>query len=231
MARTARNKPEGVIQDENDGTEALRDVASYFETNKKRITTIAVAIFVVVGGYFGYKYLVQAPNEEKASTAISYPQRQFMVDSTDLALNGDGQHPGFLNVIRKYKGTSAANLSNYYAGLCFLKQGQYDQAIKHLKDFDGKGTNLQYAAWGALGDAYMENKDVKHGIEYYNKAASKANDDVLAPLYVYRAGVAYEMDNQTDKAKAAYERIRDQYPQSQPAQSIAKDLARLGIVE
>lgn len=230
MARSARNKPEGVIQDENDGTESLKDVASYYETNKKRINTIALAIVVLVGGYFGYKYLVQAPNAEKAATAISYPQQLFMADSTNLALNGDGQHMGFLSIIRKYKGTDAANLSHYYAGVCFLKEGDFEQAIKYLKDFDGKGTTLAYTAWGVLGDAYMETGNIAKGIEYYTKASSKSGDDVLAPIYLYRLGVAYEMNQQADKAKAAYERVRDEYPQSQAAQNIAKDLARLGVV-
>lgn len=230
MARTARNKPEN-IQEANEGQEALENVTSFYDKNKKQINTAFAIVVLLIGGILGYIYLYKKPNEQKAATAISYPQRLFMADSTDLALNGDGQHGGFLNIIRKYKGSDAANLSHYYAGLCYLKLGDYGQAIKYLKDFNGKGTNLAYTAWGALGDAYMENNDVKNGIKYYNKAAGNPEDDVFAPVYLYRAGIAYEMDGQPEKAKDAYKRIRDEYPQSTAAQSIDKDLARLGVVE
>lgn len=230
MARTARNKPEN-IQEANEGQEALENVTSFYDKNKKQINTAFAIVVLLVGGILGYIYLYKKPNEQKAATAISYPQRLFMTDSTDLALNGDGQHGGFLNIIRKYKGSDAANLSHYYAGLCYLKLGDYGQAIKYLKDFNGKGTNLAYTAWGALGDAYMENNDVKNGIKYYNKAAGNPEDDVFAPVYLHRAGIAYEMDGQPEKAKDAYKRIRDEYPQSTAAQSIDKDLARLGVVE
>jgi tetratricopeptide (TPR) repeat protein len=225
MANRARTAP-GAQKVETIQANPLDNVQVYYEKNKNRINTIIFLVIVVVVGFFGYERLYKAPREDKAATAVSFAQRYFEADS--LNLNGDGQHLGFLAVIKRYDGTTTANLCHYYAGICYLHGGQYANAIKYLKDFDGKGTLVAYAAYGAMGDAYMEMGNTKSGIEYYNKASENKDDLMLTPLYLYRAGIAYEMNNQPDEAKKCYERIRDDYPRSMQARDMDKALARLG---
>lgn len=230
MANTARNKP-GVervtIEDDN----TLERLQGSYEKNKKVINGVITAVLILVVGFFGYKKLYQAPRESKASAAISIAQRYFEMDSVSKALNGDGQNSGFLRVMKKYSGTKTANLCHYYAGICYLKMGDYKNAIKYLEDFDGKGTIAGYEAEGGLGDAYAETNNMKKAIEHYNKAAADKDNVVLTPIYLYRAGQAYELDNKPEEAKKAYLRIRDEYPQSPMARDMDKLLARLGVVE
>ena len=38
-------------------------------------------------------------------------------------------------IIDKFSGTPAANLSKYYAGICYLKMGDFAKAEKYLKLF------------------------------------------------------------------------------------------------
>jgi hypothetical protein len=51
--------------------------------------------------------------------------RYFESDSLNLALNGDGNNLGFLQIVEDYSGTKAGNLANYYAGVIYLKQGNF----------------------------------------------------------------------------------------------------------
>lgn len=231
MASTARNKPGEekitVVEDSN----ALDNLQVTYEKNKKPINTVVTIVLVAVVGFFAYQKLYKEPQETKAAAAISHPQHYFEVDSMQRALDGDGQHPGFLKIIKKYGGTKSANIAHYYAGLAYLNMGEYKNAIKYLEDFDGKGTSLEYLSYGATGDAYMESGNTKKGIEYYEKASSDAKNTVVTPLYLFRAGIAYEMDNKTEEAKKAYTRIRDEYPQSLQARDMDKYLARLGVLE
>lgn len=229
MANTVRNKP-GASNPQNEENQALENVTSFYDKNKKVINGVGIVILLAIVGIYGYKNMYMGPKEDKASTAIASAQRYFEQDSIDKALNGDGQTIGFLAAKKKYGGTSTANLCNYYIGVCYLKTGDFNSAIKYLKDFDGHGTKVSYAAYGALADAYMETGDVKNGIEYYNKAASDKDNDVFSALYLYRAAVAYEMNNQPDEAIKAYKKIRDDYPQSMQARNVTKDLARLGVL-
>jgi predicted negative regulator of RcsB-dependent stress response len=230
MANTARNKPgtEPVVS--NDDSQVLDNLQLSYEKNKGRINIIIGVVIVALIAIFGYRYYSNT-QETKASAAVFQAQRYFEMDSTAQALNGDGQHAGFLKVMKKYSGTKVGNLCHYYAGICYLKTGDFKNAIKQLEDFDGKGTIAEYTAAGALGDAYMESGNVKKGIDAYTKAAGNKDDIALTPLYLLRAAMAYEMNNQPDEAKKLYKRIHDEYPQSMQARDVEKNLARLGDIE
>ena len=214
-----------------EGLEPLEKVAAIYSNKKKVINTSVLVIVLAVAAFFGYKYFVAAPNEEKASVAMARAEQFFSVDSLNLALNGDGQNAGFLKIIKKYDGTASANIAHYYAASCYLRMGDFNNAIKHLKDFDPKGTILAHAKAGLMGDAYMELKDTKKAIEYFKEATSDADDDVYTPLYLQRLAVAYEQSNQIEEAKKAYIRIRDEFPRSFQSREVEKYLAALGVLE
>ncbi|MBW7913780.1 MAG: tetratricopeptide repeat protein [Taibaiella sp.] len=209
----------------------LDNLMHKYEANKKRINTIVTVVLVATIGGLVYTEMVRKPKVEKAATTIAWAQRMLEVDSFNLALNGNAEHPGFLSVKKKYSGTPTANLCNHYIGVCYLQMGDFDNAIKYLEDFDGKGTQLSYAAWGALGDAYMEKGNTEKGIQYYEKAAGNKDDKVFTPMFLYRLAVAYEISNNTEKAQEAYKRIKADFPQSQVAQDIDRHLARVGIID
>ena len=44
-------------------------------------------------------------------------------DSLNLALNGDGNYLGFIDIAKSYKFTKTGNLANYGAGICYLHLG------------------------------------------------------------------------------------------------------------
>lgn len=227
MANSARTRPNTQTQQEPNTLDRMQYV---YENNKKRINTIVTIVLVVLLGYLGYTRLYKAPREDKAATEVAFAQRYFEMDSLNNALNGDGQHAGFLRIMKKYDGTSTANMCHYYAGVCYLHLGDVNNAIKNLKEFDGNGTTLAYQAWGLLGDAYMENGNAKEAINYYTKATG-TKDELITPTYLYREAIAYENSNQPDEAKKAYERIRDEFPKSLEARDVTKALAHLGEID
>jgi PPR repeat./Tetratricopeptide repeat. len=232
MAQTSRNKP-GVEEFGTSGTTGSGDLTMFkmqdsFDKNKKLIIGLVVAVLVLVGGYFGYKYLVQAPNEEKANRALYKVQNWFEADSSNLVINGDGQSTGALNIVKKYSGTDAANLAKYYLGMSYLKTGDANNAIKYLGEFDGKGTVVGNLANGSLGDAYMETGKLDKALEYYKKAAANENDQYTSALYTFRAALANEKAGKTEEAKKLYKEIKEKYPMSQQATEINKYLARTG---
>lgn len=229
MATKARNKPGTTANDS--GIQKLETLQYKYEQNKKRINTALTAILVVVVGFVGYYKLYQEPRETKASNALYHAQRYFDIDSVGKALNGDGQHAGFLKVIRTYSGTKAGNLSQYYAGVCYLKMGDYPNAIKHLEKFKGKGTTVEKVAHGSLGDAHMEAGNIQKGIEAYRQATSGKGDLLITPVYLLRLGVAYQMNDKPEEAKKAYGRIRDEFPGSMQARDIDKYLATTGTLD
>lgn len=232
MANSARNQPGGPrserpMSDEEINPLTLGKLEAFYETNKKIISTISTVVLVVVVGYFAYTKLYKGPAEDKASTAMAIPQLYFQADSLNMALNGDGKNLGFAKIAKKYDGTAAGNIAHYYEGLCYLRMGDYKNAIKALKEFKGKGTLVGNLAYGALGDAYMETGDNANAIESYKKATEDKNDGFVTPMYLYRLGLAYEAGGKINEAKDAFKTIRDDYPKSMQARDMDKELARL----
>jgi len=198
---------------------------------QKKILGAAVVVVILVGGYFGYQQFVQVPNEEKASEALFKAEQWFAVDSLNYVLEGDGQHTGALYVINKYGSTKAGNLAKYYAGLSYLKLGDFPNAIKNLEAFDGKKTPFEALAYGALGDAYMESGDNEKGISFYKKASTNTKDDFVAPLYLFRAARASEFAGKNEEAIQLFKQLKKDYPFSAQAREVEKYLGLLGVAE
>ena len=110
-----------------------------------------VAVLITVLGYFGYKQFILDPKEKQATEAMFRAEDYFRTDSVRLALNGDAVNAGFVKIISRYKGTKAADLAEFYAGACYLKLGDFNNAVKYLKDFktsasSGSGKSL-WTSW------------------------------------------------------------------------------------
>ena len=229
MANSARNTP-GVERPSSniEDISPLDNITVAYEKNKTMISYVLTAVIVIVGGYLAYTKLYKGPAEEKAFTQLAIPQMYYQADSMNLALNGDGGHPGFVKIEKNYSGTAAGNLALYYEGVAYLKTGEFKKAIKALSEFDGKGTVLATQAYGMLGMAYMETQDKKNAIESFKKATANKEDGLVTPMYLYQLGLAYEADGKTAEAKETFKRIRDEYPRSANARDMDKELAKLG---
>jgi predicted negative regulator of RcsB-dependent stress response len=207
---------------------ALEKIQAAYENNKKRINTITTVVLLAVVGFVVYANFILKPKENKAATALSYAQQFFAMDSLNLALNGDNTHPGFVKIIKKYSGTKSANLAHYYAGVCYLRTGEFKKAISELEAFNGKGTAFASMSKGCLGDAYMETNNTQKAIDCYMDASANKADEVITPMYLLRAAMANEMAKNNEEAKRLYIEIRDQYATSPQARDVEKNLARLG---
>jgi predicted negative regulator of RcsB-dependent stress response len=201
----------------------------FWSKNSKPIVYGLTAIVLIVGGFFIYQNYFKAPEEQKANDAIWKAQQYYKVDSFSLALNGNATTPGFLKVISRHSGTKAANLAKFYAGSCYLQLGDFNNAVKYLKDFSTDVKELSSRATGLLGDAYAEQGKKEEAVEHYKKAGRMIEkDNFNSPEYLFRAGYLYETMNKNNEAIELYKEIKQKYPNSQRAFEIDKYLARLG---
>ena len=81
--------------------------------------------------------------EEKAALLLYKAEDYYRIDSFNLALNGDNVNPGLLTIINDYKGSRAANMANFYAGICFILMSDNSSAIKYLTDFKSDSPPIQ----------------------------------------------------------------------------------------
>ncbi len=213
--------------------QAVNQVTGVWETYSKKIIYASVAIIVLVGGYLGYKYLIQTPKELKASEELYAAESNFRKDSFNLALNGANGSAGLLKVISKYGGTAAGNLARLYAGESYLQIGEFQKSIDQLEKFSAGGAKqVEAKVEGLLGDAYAELKKNEEAIEHYRKAGTGfPEDQAMSSEYLFRGGLLSEMSGKTDNAIELYQIIKDKYPRTEKGFVIDKYLARLGSIQ
>jgi tetratricopeptide (TPR) repeat protein len=228
----ATKETDKVTQAEKEVGEIVSRSEKFIENNKKNIAIGIIILAVLVGAVLAYNYLYLAPKAKNASTALFRGEQYFDVDSFNLALNGDGvDYDGFEYIIKHYGGTKPANLAKAYAGICYYNLGDMDSAIKYLKTFKSDDENISPAIIGLIGDCYVESGNVKEGIAYFEKAATKANNDFLTPLYLKKAGVAYESLKQYGDALKVYTTIKEKHAASMEASDIDKYIVRTQLLE
>ncbi|HEV3324274.1 MAG TPA: tetratricopeptide repeat protein [Puia sp.] len=210
----------------------VAELQNIWERYGKQASYVLMALIVIIGGFFVYRNMFSEPNEKNATEAMFRAEQYYRLDSARLALNGDNVNAGFLKVIARYSGTRAANLASFYAGSCYLKLGDYNNAVKYLKDFSTSVQVLQERDYGLLGDAYSELNRKEEAAEQYKKAGTYyEKDELLSPEYLFRSGYLYESMGKTQDAIAMYRLIKDKYPSSQRGTEIDKYLARLGAIQ
>jgi tetratricopeptide (TPR) repeat protein len=219
------------VQDSEQGEVILAQAKDFWTRNSKWILGVGTVLVLAVGGWFFYKNYVVKPKEEKAAELMWKAEEYFRMDSTRLALTGDGQNPGFLSIISKYGGTDAGNLANYYAGVCYLKQNDNQNAVKYLKKFDSDAKQIQQRAYKLLGDAYGDLGNNKEALEYYKKAAHhfEADRQSSAEALGMAAYFAEKMVKDQKEAIALYTELKQKFPDTREGVEADKYLGRLGV--
>jgi tetratricopeptide (TPR) repeat protein len=233
-----KNKAEEVVLDEQNSTTAevfttLDESASKTEAwvskNQNYILGVIGAIALGVLGYLAYTQFVQKPKEASAANELYYPQQFFDRAMTDevakdsllnLALTGaDGKY-GFLDIIDEYKGTKAANLAKYSAGMAYLNMQNYQEAISYLEGFSSDDAILGALALGGIGDAFAQLEQPEEALDYYEKAIAHDDNDYTAPRFLNKAGVLAMDLGYSDKALEYFTRIKDEFSKSPEANNI-----------
>jgi len=159
--------------------------------------------------------------EEDMFLAVLY----FQKDSFNLALNGDGQYLGFLDIADEYSSTKAGALANYYSGLAYLNTGDFENAIKYLGDFSSDDIVLSALALGCIGDSYMELADTDNALSYYEDAAEKNINEFTTPRYMFKQAKIHEKNGDFATALSLYKVIESDYKTSAEGNGIEKYIA------
>ena len=197
----------------------------YIEKNKKTLITVAGAIVVEALAIWAYVALVAQPRQVRAAEDMFAAEQWFNQGDFEKALNGSDDYMVFSEIIDEYGCTKSGNLAKYYAGICQLNLGNYDEAIDFLKSYKGKDIFTKAEAQMLLGDAYAEKENPAEAVKYYEKAAKATDNFIVAPTALWTAGMMYLQLDQKDAAVKAFQQIKDNYPESPEWNEVDKYLA------
>lgn len=226
MAKKDKNKINEVAEDEVmvDIIEQDDYKVSFLEKYQNYLIYAAGGLLVLVALFFAYKFLYLAPKEKEAIAEMRQAELQFQRDSFAQALTKPGEgFMGFEEIADEYSSTNAGNLAKYYAGICNLNIGKFQEAIDFLEDYKEDKLITAISKFGALGDAYSELKNFDKAKDYYKKAVEEKANDVLTPYYLNKLAFLYKGESKTDEATKYFKRLVEEFPLS----SYGKDAERL----
>jgi len=206
--------------------QTLSKTEQYLEENYKVLLT-GLGIIVFIVALIWLSRILASKRNDEAQSQIFQAERYLEMDSLRLALYGDGNYLGFLDVAKSYRFTKTGNLAKYGAGICYLHLGEYESAIEFLNKYSKKDKVIGSLAIGAIGDAYVELGDLEKGVSQYVKAADFAHNSYNTPLFLMKAGEIYELLGKYSDALKMYERIENEYSSSNEGSSIARYIARV----
>ncbi len=206
--------------------EALTNTEHFIERNQKIITIGIAVIVIVVLGFFGFKRYYLQPREKEAQSQMYMAEKYFEKDSLNKALNGDGSYPGFLTIIDDYTMTKSANLARYYAGMIYLKKGEFQNAIDNLKKYKSRDVLVASMAKAGIADAYLELGDKESAEKNYRTATESFKNEFTTPVILMKLAWLYDDQKTYDKALAIYEQIQKDYPKSNEARGIERYITR-----
>ncbi|PVX50839.1 putative negative regulator of RcsB-dependent stress response [Balneicella halophila] len=215
--------------------ESLTKTEQFIESNQKTIIIVVLAIVAIVLAYFAYNKFYKAPKEDEALSNMYQAEEFFKAEEYQKALDGvsevGNQAPGFLEVIDDYGSTKAGNLAHYYAGISYKNLGEYEKAIDYLDDFSSDDYLLKSIAVAAKADCHFELGNYDKAASTYEEASTINPNNFSTPIYLQRAGLAYEKLGKYDKAIEAYTELKEKYANSIEGRDADKYITRAKLAQ
>ncbi len=173
-------------------------------------TAIAVVIIAVVG------FLVYSSTAQKKARALEYEGYKIFSGVQVQTANKEEQYQKALDLLKKAFDKKKSPFSLYYIAACHYELGNYDEALKTLKDFTQRYSGdekflplvyqkmaLVYMKKGNLGEA-KKTLDGLYGLK----------GDVYKDFALLEYGKLLEKEGKVDEAKKKYEELVKKFPNS-----------------
>ncbi|NEV93495.1 tetratricopeptide repeat protein [Psychroflexus sp. YR1-1] len=243
------NKAEREEKIENESTtaevfktldEGASSTEKFLAQYQKPIFGVIIVIAVVILGFLGYQKFIQEPNEEEAANEMNQAQQYFdsALQATGAqqdslftrALQGGNGKFGFEDISSDYSGTKAGELANYYAGIAHLNIGNYQQAIDYLDKFNVDDEILTPLAKGSIGDAFLQLGQPEEALGYFEQAANMRTNGFTTPKFLMKAAVTAISLKDGDTAEKHLNRIKDEFPDSEEANTVEVYLGQAEVL-
>ena len=191
----------------------------YYLNNKKKVTLYAIIVGGLILGLLAYKLvyvkMLVEPKEKEASEELwKAESKAFDENNWETSIYGDslGFFKGFQEISEEYSGQKAGQIAQYNLGISFINNREYENAIIALNKVSFKDELLGTITLGAIGDSYLQLGSVSDAFEYYKKAYNRRENDLTSPIYLMKAALCHEIEENYEEAIILYEMVYKNYP-------------------
>lgn len=207
----------------------IGDLSQRARANQRLLYTIAgaaIAIAILIYGIFFYRSAQERKAQQKLATAIQtieaplqaaegqppVPNAKFKTE-TERATAAEKQ---FRDIMSQHSGTDASSVASLYVARIDAGNGKADSARALLTEFvdDHPDSLLVGSARFSLYQLRLEGSEAPQVITELNAELAKDEPVLPADSLLALLGHAYDVQNESEKARDTYRRIITEHPDS-----------------
>jgi predicted negative regulator of RcsB-dependent stress response len=215
MPKAIKKKiPKKTASTEAEVTEKLSSLRDTLKERQRTALQVGGVVLVVVIALVSF--LVYSHISQKKARMLEYEAYKIYYSNPAQASNREELYKKALDVFKKAYDTKKSPLSLFYIASCYYELGNYDEALKSLKDFVQRYSN---------DDRFIPLVYQKMAMTYVKKAELNEAKKTLDALYNFRGdiykdlalmeyGKLLEKEGKLDEAKKKYEELTKKFPDS-----------------
>ena len=205
-------------------------VVEYLRNNRRLVSGMATGLVIAAIVVVVYLNNRRASNTE-ANTELSSVMELFDGGAYQLAIGGDPTRniTGLKSIVENYGSSISGERAKVYLGDCYYYLGDYDNALKYFKDYDGSDRLLEASALAGAAEVYEIRKDYSKAADYFDRAASRDSKNFLTPQYLVSAARNYIKSGKKSRAVDLLERVQKDFPNSPYAGTVDLYMAQAKV--
>jgi tetratricopeptide (TPR) repeat protein len=190
----------------------------FYSQNKATVLGGGLGIILLIGLIIGY-VIYSGQQESRAQVLLGIAERSLAQGDFETALYGDDGDLtlGFVQISNNYSRTDAGNLAKYYAAVSEYELGNYESALRFIKEFNIPRGILGVSPISLHAIILAELERYDEAARKFEEAARWDKNEATTPYNLFEAAQAHLEADNPQEAKRLIEKILKDYPTSQVA--------------
>lgn len=216
------------VKKQDDLITTYENAVSWYETNRKLLTNVGIAIAILVAG--GWFYINNnRTNNEKAANEFAKVFSYYDNGQYQLAINGlpEKNVRGLQAIVSDYGSTHYGNLAQFYLANCYFNTGEYDKAMEAFEDASVDASILETSRIAGIAACYEVKGNFAEAAKYFEKAGKINANDPNTAEYLANAARNYALSGNKEQAIELYKLIKKEHSSSAAARDAERYLDEL----
>lgn len=216
------------IKHQDDLLTTYENAVLWYQTNKKKITNVGIAIVTVVGGLLWYANQQSQQNDkaagEFAKVFTFYDNGQYQ-----LAINGVPERNirGLQAIVADYGSTENGSLARFYLANSYYNIGEYEKALAEFEEADVSTDLLEASRLAGIATCYEAKGNIADAAKYFERAGKISELNPNTPEYLANAARNYAKSGNKEQAIELYKYIKKEHASSAAARDAERYLEEL----
>ncbi len=216
------------VKKQDDLITTYENALSWYETNKKLLTNVGIAIAVLIAGGWFYSNNNRT-NNEKAANEFAKVFSYYDNGQYQLAINGlpEKNVRGLQAIVGDYGSTQYGNIAQFYLANSYFNTGEVDKALEAFEDASLDAPILEASRIAGIAACYEVKQNHADAAKYFEKAGKSNTNDPNTAEYLANAARNYALSGNKEQAIELYKLIKKEHASSAAARDAERYLDEL----